>query len=149
MPADAARVARDLVTLRIGLGARAAGAWEVEGDRLVRLAFAAADDMAAEVASAFTAATASVPLDRRDLGIVAAVEERVRKVSVASRLSPEAGSGYWLRAFGADRSVAVPIARADGTIGGVVSVALVGSDLTDDDVERRLREPAARWFAPV
>jgi hypothetical protein len=144
---DATGIGRELAALRIRLGARAAGTWRVEADRLVRLAFDAADDMAAGVAPAFAAATVSVPLDREELGIVAAVVEGERRVSLASALPAGVGSGYWLRAFGADRSVAVPIAADDGTVVGVVSVALAGFDLQDDAVEGRLREAASGWFA--
>lgn len=105
--------------------------------------------MPAEVASAFAAATVLVPLDRRDLGIVAAVVGRQRRVSLASDVPSWAGSGYWLRAFGADRSVAVPVVGGDGVIAGVVAVALAGFDPPDDVVEGRLREAAAGWFEPV
>ncbi|HEY2156011.1 MAG TPA: hypothetical protein VGH33_10300 [Isosphaeraceae bacterium] len=147
MSADPARIARELVALRTGLGARAAGAWRVEGDRLVQLAFDAADDMPPDVASAFAAATVFAPLDRRDLGIVEAAVRGERRVSLAANLPADAGSGYWLRAFGAGRSIAVPIAAGDGTIVGVVSVALAGFDLADDAVEGRLREATSGWFA--
>jgi hypothetical protein len=146
MPARPAGIARELAALRTGLGAQAAGAWRVEGDRLVQLDFDAADDMPEEVAPGFAAATAFVPLDRLDLGIVEAAVRGERRVSLASTLPAGAGSGYWLRAFGADRSVAVPIAASDGTILGIVSVALAGFRLTDDAVEARLREAAAGWF---
>jgi hypothetical protein len=141
-----AGVARGLHALRRRLDARAAGAWKVEGDRLVRLGFDAAGDMEDSVASGFASATTSVPLDRRDLGIVAAVAEGRREVSLAAGLPADAGSGYWLRAFGADRSVAVPISGEGGSILGVVSVALAGSGPGDEDVEAILREESAGWF---
>src|SRR4029077_2870940 len=98
------------------LGARAAGAWRVETDHLAQLAFDASPDLSPGVAGRFAGATVSVPLDRRDLGIVRAVVESGRLVSVAADLSTDAGSGYWLLAFGADRSVAVPIVARDGNL---------------------------------
>ena len=146
VPLDAKDIAPQLAALRLRLDARAAGAWRVEGARLVGLAFDAAPDMPSEVAGRFAAMTASVPLDRPELGIVAAVVEARRVVSVAADLPPDAGSGYWLRAFGADRSVAVPIVGEDGAVVGVVSVALLGEAPTDDEVEALLREAASAWF---
>jgi hypothetical protein len=139
-------VARSLASLRSSLGARAAGVWRVEVDELIQLAFDATPDMPAEVAARFASATFTVPLDRRELGIVAAVESARRVVSRAEDLPPDSGSGYWLRAFGADRSVAVPIAGPTG-IAGVVSVALAGSEWADDAVEALLRERASEWFS--
>ncbi len=145
MPHD---IARELASLRDRLGARAAGAWRTEGGRLVGLAFDAAPGMPPEVAARFAAMSVSVPLDLRDLGIVAAVVEARRRVSVAADLPADSGSGYWLRAFAADRSVAVPISRGDCTVAGVVSVALVGAGMTDEAVEAALREGASGWFSP-
>jgi hypothetical protein len=125
MPLDTAC----LDSLLARLDARAAGVWRVEGDRLVRLAFVAAGDMPRNVAEGFAAATSEVGLDRLDLGIVAAAVERRRKVSLAAGLPTDSGSGYWLRAFGASRSVALPVGS------WVVSVALAGDGPTDDEVE--------------
>jgi hypothetical protein len=103
---DAADAALALVR---ALNARAAGLWHVEGEALVQDAFAPAPDLPPDVASAFARATLSVPLDRLALGIVRAAVERRVIVSIAAELPPEAGSGYWLRAFGAARSIAVPL----------------------------------------
>lgn len=100
----------------------------MRGDSLLQLAFEAAPDMPDAVARGFAEATRVVPLDRLELGIVKAAVERRTVVSVAVDLDPTAGSGYWLRAFGADRSVAVPRRDRSGTVVGVFSVAMVGDD---------------------
>ena len=72
------------------------------------------------------------------LGIVrAAVTGRVA-VSVALELAPEAGSGWWLRAFGAARSVAVPIVGEGGRSEAVVSIAL-GAEPGEDSVAAMIR----------
>lgn len=146
MPIEPTGVVEGLRSLRARLHARAAGVWRVDRERLIQLGFDAAPELSAEVALRFAAATISVPLDRLDLGIVEAVVEGRRVVSVAAGLPPDAGSGYWLRAFGADRSVAVPIVAGDGTAAGIVSVALAGPEPTDDAVETLLREAGAAWF---
>lgn len=146
MPTEPREIAPALESLRGRLDARAAGVWRVKGGRLVGLAFATAADMPAEVAARFAAMSASVPLDLLDLGIVAAVVDGRRRVSVAAELPADAGSGLWLRAFGADRSVAVPIGDAGGAVLGVVSVALLGDAWADDDVESLLRGEAEGWF---
>ncbi len=111
------------------LNARATGLWHVEGDALVLDVFAPADDMPADVASGFSQATQRVPLSLRDLGVVKAALERQVVVSRAAELPPEIGSGYWLRAFGAERSVAVPL--NDGQ--RVFSAAVPDSCRLDDE----------------
>jgi hypothetical protein len=122
MPAEVVR--ERLAALRARVVGRAAGAWRVEAGRLEQVAFDPAPDLTPEVAEGFAQATRSVELARGDLGIVrAAVSGRV-VVSLASGLPADRGSGYWLRAFGASRSVAVPIAGEDGEVSLVVSVAL-------------------------
>ena len=146
MPIEPSGVVDGLSSLRSRLDARAAGAWRVEGDRLIQLAFDAAPDLPADVAARFAAATVSVPLDRLDLGIVEAVVEARRAVFVVAELPPDAGSGYWLRAFGADRSVAVPILSRRGTVAGVVAVALEGMEPMGEAVEALLREGGSPWF---
>ena len=110
--------------LRLAIGARAAGFWHVRGDRLLLVSFAPAPDMPEEVAHRFRENAREVGLDRLELGIVNAVIARSPAVSVAGRLPVETGSGYWLRAFGAERSVAVPIFDFDGAIVAVLSAAL-------------------------
>ncbi len=146
---DVFGIARELAALRSDLGARAAGAWRVGSGRLDQSAFDAAEDMPAEVVAGFRAATEAVSLDRLDLGVVEAAVRGRRTVSLASALPAGAGSGFWLRAFGADRSVAVPIVADGGVTVGVVSVALADFGLTDDAVEARLRQAAALWFSAV
>jgi hypothetical protein len=132
-------VRSSLVALRSRFGGRAAGAWQVEGDRLVQVAFVPAPDMPVEVAEGFADATRSVDLDRVNLAIVQVVLKGRAFVAIASELPPEDGSGYWLRAFGADRSVAVPIAGAGGRVERVVSLAL-GSVPEAREVEAAIRE---------
>ena len=116
-----------VVALRRALDARAAGWWAVRGDRLEQLAFDPAPDMAPEVAAAFRAATASVPLEPSGLGIVRAALGGETTVSLAADLPPDSGSGLWLRAFGAERSVAVPLLDHRGQVEAVLSVALPAS----------------------
>jgi hypothetical protein len=132
---------RLLDTLLVRLKARAAGLWRVEGNRLVRLVFKAAGDMPRDVAAGFAAATSEVALDRLELGIVAAAVERRRKVSLAAGLPTDSGSGYWLREFGASRSVAVPVGP------WVVSVALWEDQPTDDEVESILVAAISGWMS--
>lgn len=130
-------------SLLIDLGARAAGCWRVEGDRLVQAAFVGAENLPVEVAREFATATSSVPLDRIELGIVRACVEGVVAVSIAAELPPDVGSGLWLRRFGAERSVAVPI---EGS-GGVVSVALASRSIRQDEVIARIREAGRVVFS--
>jgi hypothetical protein len=147
MPAALAELPRHLAALRARLEARAAGIWQVRAQNLEALAFDAAPDMASTVAAGFTAATSLVSLDRRELGVVAAVLERRPVVSVAVELPADIGSGYWLRAFGASRSVAVPIADRNGSIASVVSVAMAAGGPSDDNVATMIRAEAAKWLS--
>jgi hypothetical protein len=147
MPSEFAELPRHLAALRARLEARAAGVWQVRAQNLEALAFDAAPDMASEVAAGFAAATFLVSLDRRELGVVAAVLERRPLVSVAAELPADIGSGYWLRAFGASRSVAVPIADPNGSIASVVSVAMAAGGPSDDDVATLIRAEAAEWLS--
>ena len=133
-----------LAALRARLGGRAAGAWKVAGDRLEQVAFDPAPDMPAEVGEGFASATRAVDLARLELGIVKAVASGQVAVSLARDLPAGVGSGYWLRAFGADRSVAVPILDRDGRVALVVSLAL-GLEPDDEAVAGAIRgEP---WSA--
>jgi hypothetical protein len=141
-------VSRHLASLRVRLAARAAGAWRLfEGERLEQLGFSAAPDMALATARGFATASRLVSLHDRSLGIVLAAVERRRTVSFARDLPADRGSGYWLRAFGAERSVAVPIEGPDGLVVGVVSVALNAGGVSDDDIEARIRDEATAWFS--
>lgn len=90
-------------------GVRATGLWRVEGDRLMQVAFLPADDMPAEVADGFAGATQAVALDRLDLSIVRAHRTGRFAVARAEEVDSTAGSPYWLRRFGAARSIAVSI----------------------------------------
>ncbi|WP_152052432.1 hypothetical protein [Tautonia marina] len=119
--------------LRKFLDARATGLWSYHDNRLELVAFAPAPDMPDEVASRFQDASREVSLDRTDLGIVNAVVEQAASISVAGRLPVEVGSGYWLRAFGAERSVAVPIFGPEGRIAAVLSAALPTLGPPDDE----------------
>ncbi len=122
------------------LNARAAGLWRVEENQLTLVAFVPAEDLSAAVAEDFTEATRTVPYQETDLGIVGAWHTGQPAVSVAFKLPPEQGSGLWLRAFNAARSVAVPLRDARGNIAAVLSVALPsGMPLDDENVIDRLR----------
>ena len=131
-------IQRRLIALRSRLSARASGAWSVSGGRLEQVAFDPAPDLAPEVADRFAEATRSVDLGRLGLGIVRAATTGRVAVSVAEGLPPDEGSGYWLRAFGAARSIAVPIAGSGGDVTLVVSVAL-GLEPDADSVASMLR----------
>lgn len=125
------------------LSARAAGWWTVEtktcctscqakGPCLVLMAFRGARDLDRSVAREFESATAVVPLEQVELGIVRAVVEKVPAVSIAEALPAHLGSGQWLRAFEAARSVAVPLLDGRGEVSGVLSVALPTVGPPDD-----------------
>ncbi|WP_435005350.1 hypothetical protein P12x_003247 [Tundrisphaera lichenicola] len=132
------RIRESLVNLLENLGGRAAGAWRIEGGRLVLVAFEPAPDLAPEVAIGFEESTRSVDLSMLDLGIVRAVSTGEVAVSIAGELPPETGSGRWLRAFSADRSIAVPVLEASGKVEGVVSIAL-GLQPSSEVVEAAIR----------
>ena len=127
------------------LGARAAGYWRLDrqSDRLVQVAFAPGDGLDPEAARQFAKATALVHLDQAGLGIVAAAVTGEPAVSSVGSLPEDSGSGKWLRAFGASRSVAVPIQGPDGAVQGIFSVALSREvDLDDQTVVERILESA-------
>ncbi len=114
------------------LRARAAGYWRADGARLVQVAFVPGEGLDPDVAREFAEATQSVPLSETGLGIVAAATSGEVAVSRAEELPSSSGSGRWLRAFGAARSVAVPLCDDHGDVSGVLSVALP-EDLAADD----------------
>jgi hypothetical protein len=120
-------IASSLEMLRGRLDARAAGVWSVEPAALVLAAFAPAADLEPRIAARFTQATSRVSLESVELGIVQAALTGAPAVSETAMLRGSPGSGSWLEAFGADRSVAVPVMRA-GAAGAVlvVSVAVRG-----------------------
>lgn len=117
--------------LRRRLGARAAGLWRLDSGGLMQMAFAATPELSAEVADGFARASVRVELTQTDLGIVGAALTGKPLISIASALSTEAGSGYWLRRLGADRSLALPLLDGGGRVVAVVAVALV--DAPPDD----------------
>ena len=138
--------ALDLVAvLRARLNARAAGWWRLAEDTLELVAFAPADDMPETVAEGFAQATASVPLAATGLGIVRAVLSGGPAVSRIDELSADGGSGFWLRRFGAVRTIAVPARDAAGTIVRVVSVALADDQPVDQAVATLIRVAAETW----
>ncbi len=128
--------------------ARAAGLWRVEGDRLVLVAFAPCPELPEEVARGFAEATRSVPLEQGGLGIVAAARGGETAVSRAHEIAGDSGSGRWLRAFGAARSVAVPLCDADGAVTGVLSVALASDSPDDREVAARVGVVGQGWSFP-
>jgi hypothetical protein len=135
-------VRAELAALRSRLGGRAAGAWRLEGDRLVLIAFDPAPDLPPAVTLGFEAATREVDLTLVHLGIVRAATTGESFASIAADLPVDTGSGLWLRAFGAARSVAVPIVSRDGSIGAVVSVAM-GHEPDEQAVSAMIR--AVEW----
>lgn len=133
--------------LRAELGARAAGLWRVGPEALTLLAFVAAEDIPEAVARGFADATRRIPRDRAELGVVRAATSGTVAASHAAGLPADAGSGYWLRAFGAARSVAVPLADAAGAVRAIWSVALGPAPPDDEAVADRVRE-RGRALAP-
>ncbi len=111
----------------------------VSGDRLEQVAFDPAPDLPPEVAERFAAASRSVELTRLELAIARAASTGRVVVSIAADLPSEIGSGYWLRAFGAARSVAVPIVEPGDNVTLVVSVAL-GPEPDAESVANMLRQ---------
>lgn len=127
------------------LDGRAIGLWRVEADRLVQIAFQA-PVIDRETAERFAGATRSLGFDQLDLGIVKAALHRRPEVSLAAELPADIGSGYWLRAFAADRSVAVPLDGTDDRTSWVFSIAL-GLSPDESEVARILKSVAARHLA--
>jgi hypothetical protein len=123
------------------LGARAAGYWRLdpEADRLLQVVFIPGVGLDPEAGREFAAATRVVSLHQQGLGIVVAATAGRPAVSRVEELPARSGSGRWLRAFGASRSVAVPIRDERGPVRGVLSVALPEDNpLADEAVAGRL-----------
>lgn len=141
------RPARDdiLGALRDRLDARAAGWWRRVGERLEGVAFVRAADLPESVARDFSGATRSVPLTQTDLGIVRAAVTGRPTVSRAEDGRPDSGSSLWLRRFGAERSVAVPVPDDSGAVVGVVSVALSDSKGDDEAIAAAVAAAARGW----
>lgn len=129
------------------LDAVATGVWRVGSETMDLVAFAHGPSLSAHDAKKFRQATARVPLDRVDLGVVQAALTSVPAVSVAWELRPEAGSGYWLRVFQASRSVACAFSDEEQGCKIVVSVALSGDQVDERQVLRQLEGVAAAAFA--
>jgi hypothetical protein len=122
-----------LADLCVNLGARAAGLWRVDQQtaQLVQVAFVPGAGLDRQVALEFENATQVVPLSQLTLGIVVAAMTGRPAISRVAELAADSGSGAWLRAFGANRSVAVPLFDEEERVSGVISVALpeqVGMD---------------------
>lgn len=94
--------------------------------------------MKPDIASGFPVATADVPVTDTGLGIVLAARTREVTEYRAIDLPPDAGSGFWLRGFEADRSIAVPQLDERGNLMRILSVAIRG-----------LQEPAANYESIV
>jgi hypothetical protein len=118
------------------LGACAAGYWRLDAKRkwLVQVVFVPGKSLDPHVGREFAAATIEVPLSHTDLGIVAAAITGQAAVSRVEDLPADSGSGRWLRAFEASRSVAVPIQDAHGSVYGVISVALPEQNQERDEL---------------
>jgi len=151
---DVDKVRAQIAEVSAALGARAAGYWQLDQEtaRLVQLVFVPGVGLDPDVGRQFAAATASVPLSQTSLGIVAAALTGQPAVSRVAELPADSGSGRWLRAFGAGRSVAVPIRGEGGEIQGVFSVALTADSTLDNQiVAERIRGtlvPRNDWTPP-
>jgi hypothetical protein len=88
-------------------------------------------------------------LDRTQLGIVQAALSGQVIVSRAARLPNDAGSGGWLRRFGAARSVAVPIRNARKVVRAVCSVGLNDDRIDSRDVADLVRSAFWGWPPPA
>ena len=132
-----------VVSLLKALDARAAGLWKVEGDALKQICFVPADDLDAGTARSFASDTRLVSLAQTNLGIVQAVLKRLPALSLAADLPADSGSGLWLRAFGADLSIAVPLFdRHDSPVRFVLAVALADSNRDVEEVAAAIRTEA-------
>jgi hypothetical protein len=129
----------ELAALVASLSGRASGVWLARGDRLEQLAFVAGEGLDPDTVRAFAEATREVALSHGDLGIVRAYHDGRPAVVRASESPADSGSGRWLRAFGAARSVAVPLKRRAGQIAALLAVAL-GDAPADEEVVSRLRQ---------
>lgn len=131
---DAHAIRSKVAQICNSLGACAAGYWRLDraSAHLFQVAFVPGVGLNADVAGKFENATQVVPLSQRSLGIVAAASSGRPAISRVGELPADSGSGAWLRAFGASRSVAVPIRETNGDVVGVFSVALPEQVQTDD-----------------
>lgn len=139
IPDESPPVRDRLAALLALLGGRAVGLWRVEGEALVQVEFLASPALDPEIAAAFGRATLAVPLSKADLSIVRAAVGRAPFVWVAADHPEDVGSGLWLRAFEADRSVAVPFLDDEGRTAAVLSIAMAGMLPEDEAVIARVR----------
>jgi len=138
---DADDIRMRICGLCAALGACAAGYWRLDFERkkLVQTVFVPGEGLDPQVGREFAAATAEVSLSQTSLGIVVAAITGQPAISRLEELPESSGSGRWLRAFGASRSVAVPVADLKGSIRGIASVALAEENhATDEAIARRL-----------
>jgi len=150
LPFPSEGVRQNVATLRLDLEARAAGYWWLAGEWLEQVAFTANPAMDPDVAQRFVDATRSVPMSAgSDLGIVGAVLTRGPVFSRASELPDDVGSGFWIRAFDATRSVAVPPLHTSGVVRAVVAVALTTENLDDQAVVDKILEATREWTPPL
>lgn len=123
----------------------ATGSWRYENKRLYLEAFRACAGMNPDVVQGFQQATADVPVTDTGLGIVLAARSKEVTEYRAEDLPPDSGSGYWLRNFPADRSVAVPQLDAGGNLVRILSVAVLGVDRPSNDYAGIIREAYRRY----
>ena len=127
-------------------GARATGSWHYGDKRLTIEFFMACPEMNPEVAAGFPQATADVPVTDTGLGIVLAARAQQTTEYRAIDLPPDAGSGFWIRAFEADRSVAVPQFDPSGHLIRILSVAVTGLEKPAAYYEQIVREAFALYL---
>lgn len=132
---DVDKIRTQIAEVCAALGARAAGYWQLDQEtaRLIQLGFVPGVGLDPDVGRQFAAATATVPLSQTSLGIVAAALTGQPAVSRVIELPADSGSGHWLRAFGAGRSVAVPLSDTDGSVRAILSVAMPACSHLDDN----------------
>ncbi|SIO57965.1 hypothetical protein SAMN05444166_5534 [Singulisphaera sp. GP187] len=139
-------VRQNVATLRLDLGARAAGYWWLAGNWLEQISFVASPALREEVAQRFAEATRSIPTSKLELGIVRAALTGVPAISRVDQQGPDdTGSGYWLHAFDATRSVAVPLHDLKGKVRAVIVVALAENDLDDETVVEQILAAVRNW----
>jgi hypothetical protein len=126
--------------------ARATGSWSYRDNQLTLEFFMACPEMKPEVATGFPQATAYVPVTDTGLGIVLAARTRQTTEYRALDLPPDSGSGYWIRAFEADRSVAVPQFDATGQLIRILSVAVTGLETPEAYYEQIVLEAFALYL---
>lgn len=124
----------------------ATGSWKYHDRRLALEFFKACPEMKPEVAAGFPQATADVPVTDTGLGIVLAARAGQTTEYRAIDLPPDAGSGYWIRAFEADRSVAVPQFDTSGQLIRILSVAVTGLEKPAAHYEQLVLEAFALYL---